>query len=165
MTDFGSLLVNGLEVELDRATRVSDAFGPLDAGRLRLGQALTIEAQRVGGALVAQTVRFSRPLVGKVAGALRPGAAFSVNGTDVWTEAGAIGQAVRGALVAVSGACVTIMWWPRASTPPRRCRVPAWRVICRTMATAAAEDRHDAVAVRRYRRAAAAQIHDRHRAA
>jgi hypothetical protein len=71
---------------------------------LRLGQALTIEAQRRDGVLVAQTVRFSPPLVGKVATALQPGAAFSVNGTDVWVEAGAIGHAERGAIVAVSGA-------------------------------------------------------------
>lgn len=137
MTDFGSLLVNGLEVELDRATRVSDAFGPLDAGRLRLGQALTIEAQRVGGALVAQTVRFSPPLVGKVAGALRPGAAFSVNGTDVWTEAGAIGQAARGALVAVSGAWRDDHVVATRIDPTPQVPRASLRVICWTMATAA----------------------------
>lgn len=89
LTGFGSLLINGLRVELPRDALLSDAFGPVEAGALSLEQALTVEAAAgpagPDGALSLQArrVHITDPLIGKVAAISPDGRRFVVNGTAV----------------------------------------------------------------------------------
>ncbi|MEM7488864.1 MAG: hypothetical protein AAF390_07030, partial [Pseudomonadota bacterium] len=53
LTDFGSLIVNGLRVEVTSGTTVATPFGRVGEGALAPGQALTIVASRSADRLVA----------------------------------------------------------------------------------------------------------------
>ncbi|KIT14992.1 hypothetical protein [Jannaschia aquimarina] len=97
LTDFGSLIVNGLRIEIDDRTPVSGPFGRMDVDALGHGQSLTVVADRRGDRLVAQSVRVEHALVGTVADG-------RVNGVPVRAEAGISGVLVEGARVAVDGA-------------------------------------------------------------
>ena len=125
---FGSLLVNGLEVETEGATAYSSTLGAFDPSSLAIGQTLTIEAATEGAGLVAKRVHVTYPVVGaaevlagagrlRVAGidvvaepdgmtAVRPGARVLVSG--VWRDdvvvAGRIDPAPDGAVSAIAGA-------------------------------------------------------------
>jgi len=100
LTDFGSLIVNGVRVEMTGATRVQTAFGAASTQALRPGQALTILAHRGRDRMVARTVQITWPLVGQV----RHGpTGFLINGARVVPEANAVGRLVPGQRVAASG--------------------------------------------------------------
>jgi len=66
LTDFGSLSVNGLRIETDGKTSVSNAFGEVVPGALAIGQVLTIEAEAVPGALIARRVYINYPVIGAI---------------------------------------------------------------------------------------------------
>lgn len=104
LTDFGSLLVNGLRVETDAATDVTDAFGTAKPEALAVGQNLTIEAATVDGVLIARRVRIVHPVIGTVERVDPSGLGGVVAGATVILEEGAIGELSPGARVAVSGA-------------------------------------------------------------
>ncbi|MEM7644207.1 MAG: hypothetical protein AAF366_17030 [Pseudomonadota bacterium] len=97
LTDFGSLIVNGLRVELTTGTTIATPFGRVTEGALVPGQALTIVANRSADRLVARHVRIDHALVGTVAPDL------TVNGVPVRPEAGAVGRLIPGQRVAISG--------------------------------------------------------------
>ena len=100
LTEFGSLKINGLRVELTSRTRILTPAGQVGDGALAPGQGLTVLATRSRDRLVARHVSISYPLVGTVAvtdGGLR------VNGVPVVPQPGALGTAVPGQRVAVSG--------------------------------------------------------------
>lgn len=103
LTDFGSLVINGLVVELTDGTRVTDAFGAVEASALGIGQALTIEAAMVDGSLSAQRVHVTHPVIGTVSAVEASGKSAMVAGIRVVMERAAIGALVAGQRVAVSG--------------------------------------------------------------
>ncbi|MEM9197078.1 MAG: hypothetical protein AAGD12_04415 [Pseudomonadota bacterium] len=111
LTGFGSLLINGLRVELPRDAKLSDAFGPVDAGALSLEQALTVEAAPGpagpdgGQALQARRVHITDPLIGTIAEVSADGRGFAVNGTAVTLAPGlpSLGAGSERMRVVVSG--------------------------------------------------------------
>ena len=107
LTDFGSLIVNGLRVETDAETVYTDAFGRVHAEALRIGQVLAIEAAQTGEGLAselfAKTVRISHPVIGPVQHVNPDGREGIVAGISVLLEDGAIGKLVPGTRVAISG--------------------------------------------------------------
>ncbi|QPH54183.1 DUF5666 domain-containing protein [Pontivivens ytuae] len=101
LTDFGSVIVGGLRVELDRGTRIVSAFGSTDEDALAIGTPLSVEARRDRGALVAARIFLTQPLIGAVsAGA---DSVPRVNGVAMQIEPGALGTAAPGTRVSVSG--------------------------------------------------------------
>lgn len=100
LTDFGSLLVNGLRVEVETRTRIATPFGAVSDSALAPGQALTITAVQSRDRLVAREVRIDHALVGRL---VREAGQLSVNGVPLRMEPGAIIAAQPGAQVAVSG--------------------------------------------------------------
>jgi len=100
LTEFGSLRVNGLRVEMTGRTRIATALGPATEAALAPGMALTIMADRTRTATMARHVRIDFPLVGRLE---RRGAGLSVNGVALRVEPGAARGAGPGARVAVSG--------------------------------------------------------------
>lgn len=102
LTDFGSLVVNGLRVELTASTEFASAYGPSDADALAPGMALTILASRTPDTLVARRVAIEYALVGPAR--LGPGGTLTVNGAIVRPEPGVLGTFAIGTRVAVSGA-------------------------------------------------------------
>ncbi len=101
LTDYGSLIVGGLRVELDRGTRIVGAFGPADEAALAIGTPLSIEARRDRGTLVAARVFMTQPLAGTVVRGAD--GAIEINGIPVRIEPGALGTPEPGARVSVSG--------------------------------------------------------------
>ncbi|MEM9248757.1 MAG: DUF5666 domain-containing protein [Pseudomonadota bacterium] len=104
LTDFGSLRINGLRVELTDQTRIVTALGPVSDSALAVGQTLTIAANRTRDRLIARHVRIDHPLVGTLA---QLGGQLSVNGVALRAEADAVRRANVGDRVAVSG-----LWTP-----------------------------------------------------
>ncbi len=101
LTDFGSLMVNGLRVELTSATQFLSPFGPISESDIAVGAPLTILSNRSADRYVASSVQFSYPLVGPVA--LGPDGAITVNGAPVRPEPGMIGDLTFGTRAVVSG--------------------------------------------------------------
>ncbi|MGR3513627.1 MAG: DUF5666 domain-containing protein [Paracoccaceae bacterium] len=100
VTGFGSILINGLQVELDARTEYANAFGPLSADALHPGHSVTIAARRTPDRLVAQRVTQDLLLVGT----LRHGqSGLAVNGVPVLREPGSQGSGDVGQRVAISG--------------------------------------------------------------
>ncbi len=112
LTDFGSLRINGLRVELEDSTRFVDPFGTVAAEAAQPGTTLTVFATRNRDRLVARRVSLDHALIGTVAANSR------VNGVRVRVEPGAIGGLARGARVAVSG-----IWTPGGVVASRIDRV------------------------------------------
>ncbi|MEM8580545.1 MAG: DUF5666 domain-containing protein [Pseudomonadota bacterium] len=100
LTDFGSLIVNGLRVEVTSRTRVFTAFGPVDETALAPGQSLTVYATRSRDALVARRVQIDHALIGTLT---RTAEGLSVNGVPIVIDRDAPAKAVPGQRVAVSG--------------------------------------------------------------
>ncbi|MEO1678342.1 MAG: DUF5666 domain-containing protein [Pseudomonadota bacterium] len=100
LTDFGSLRINGLRVEVTERTLFDSPVGRVSESAVAPGMPLTVSAERTRDALVARRVTIAWPLVGTVE---RSGSGFSVNGARVRPEAGSIGRLTPGARVAVSG--------------------------------------------------------------
>ena len=111
LTDFGSLLVNGLVIETSARTQVSDAFGPSVLAGLAIGQSLTIEAETTqlfgsettDAVYEAIRVHITHPVVGRVTEVDTRGERALVAGVPVTLEPGALGRFVPGSRMAVSG--------------------------------------------------------------
>jgi hypothetical protein len=67
ITGFGSILVNGYEVEIAHDTTVTWDGEPAAAGSLRVGHVVAIEAARVDGRLTARTVDLLPAVLGPIA--------------------------------------------------------------------------------------------------
>ena len=104
LTDFGSLIVNGLKIELDQTTKVLDIFGSTSQDRLFLGQNLTIEAATEGDNLVGKRVLINHPVIGTIEKVDASGTRAIVADVQVQLEPSAIGALIEGQRVAVSGA-------------------------------------------------------------
>ena len=89
LSDFGSLLIAGLS--LTHSAKV-ETHPDLGNAELAVGQSLTVFAQAQRSRIVARYIRRTPPLAGPRGRPGRPGAAFSVNGVDVVTEPGTLGQ-------------------------------------------------------------------------
>lgn len=111
LTDFGSLLVNGLVIETGVQTKVTDAFGPRDLSALAIGQSLTIEAETrlLFGSETADElydairVHITHPVIGRVTDVDARGERALVAGVPVMLEPGALGRFVPDTRMAVSG--------------------------------------------------------------
>ncbi|MEM7177133.1 MAG: DUF5666 domain-containing protein [Pseudomonadota bacterium] len=103
LTDFGSLVINGLKVETDQATRVTDAFGEHGIETLAIGQNLTIEAETSEGQLVARRVHITHPVIGTVEQISADGRSAQIAGVPVDLESSAFGRLSVGERVAISG--------------------------------------------------------------
>lgn len=80
MTGSGSVLVNGLRVEVTSGTRIFDANGRANDTLLVPGRTLTMLARARLGRFEAQRIDIDDPLTGTL---LRQGAGYSVNSTSV----------------------------------------------------------------------------------
>ena len=100
LTDFGSLMVNGLRIETAPDLVVASAVGALEVGDLAVGHSLTIEAATENGVLVAKRVVATHPLVGVLR---RRGGRLTVAGVPVRVEEGAAVRVRPGRRAAVSG--------------------------------------------------------------
>lgn len=104
LTDFGSIIVNGLRVGTDAGAVVTDAFGQISFDDLAVGHALTVEAVTFeDGRLEAARIHLTQPLVGRVGFVSPDGMSGSVGGVAVRLEPGSIGTLQSGDRVAVSG--------------------------------------------------------------
>ena len=103
VTDFGSLIVNGLKVETNGRTRYSDANGRMSGSAVGLADSLTIEATTRQGRLLAKRVHVTHPLIGRIQAVAGFGAALLVNGVVVQVEPQARGRAAPGDRVRISG--------------------------------------------------------------
>lgn len=103
LTDFGSLLVNGLRVLVPTDLQVQSTLGPLAQDALRVGHSLTIEAETLTGQLVARRVAVVFPLSGVLEQPAGASDLYRVAGIPVRLEPGGILSAAVGGAVAVSG--------------------------------------------------------------
>lgn len=103
LTDFGSLIVNGLRVGTDRATSITDTFGTVPEAALQIGQVLTIEAADGPDGLIARRVHITHPVIGRVEIADRARRSGVVASVPVALEDAGLGQLEPGTRVAVSG--------------------------------------------------------------
>jgi hypothetical protein len=95
LTGRGSLMLNGLTLLTDAATRVETLEG---LGTARPGDAVAVHAVPVGGALLATRVGVFHPLVGPLA--FEPGGGFAVLGTPVAIAPDTVLRDHRGRLLA-----------------------------------------------------------------
>ena len=100
MVGTGSVLIDGLRVEVPDAVRIVDNGGIGGTGALIPGRAMTIVARARRDRLEALRIDVEDPLVGVLRG---DRGALSVNGTPVTIEPGAVGGTLIGRRVAVSG--------------------------------------------------------------
>lgn len=103
VTDFGSLIVNGLRIETDRRTQFSNSTGSVYEAAVGLGDSLTIEAETRQGRLIARRVHINHPLVGRIQAIAGDGALLMVNGVQVLVEPQARGRVFPGDRVRISG--------------------------------------------------------------
>ncbi|MEO0363151.1 MAG: DUF5666 domain-containing protein [Pseudomonadota bacterium] len=103
LTDFGSLVINGLRIETDGATEVTTALGPADLDALAVGKSLTVEAATIAGRLVARRVLVDHPVIGRPIAISPDGRSAVVAGVNVVLEEGALGAFAPDRPVAVSG--------------------------------------------------------------
>lgn len=105
--DLGSLLVNGLRVEIPESVAARDAFGPLASERVGIGHSVTIEAaQTAEGALVARSLALVHPLMGPIDKVTAGG--FECLGVSVDLEAGAILKGPDGDFALAPGQNVSV---------------------------------------------------------
>lgn len=100
ITGFGSILINGLKVEVTNRTKVRSALGNSGLDALASGQSVTIEAVRTDAGLRARIITQDQLLIGTL---MHGSGGLSVNGVPVQREASSLGRADAGARVAVSG--------------------------------------------------------------
>ena len=104
LTDFGSIVVNGLRIETGLTARVTDAFGRRLVRDLRIGHSLTVEATRGDdGGLRARRIHITHPVVGPVEAVSAGGRDGIVGGVGVTLAPAALGRLTLGQRVAVSG--------------------------------------------------------------
>ena len=100
MVAAGSVLINGLRVEVPDATRIVDNGGIGGTGALIPGRAMTIVASARRDRLESRRIDVTDPLVGVLRGTR---GALTLNGTSVTVEPGAVGGTLVGRRVAASG--------------------------------------------------------------
>ena len=100
MVGAGSVLINGLRVEVTDATQVFDNGGIGGTGSLVSGRMMTIVAQRRRDRLEATRIDVEDPLIGLLR---RAGGGLSLNGTPVIVDRGASGATLAGQRVVASG--------------------------------------------------------------
>lgn len=116
VTGFGSILINGLKIELNAQTEFGSALGALSVDTLHAGHSVTIAARRTAEGFVAQRVTKDLLLVGT----LRHGrSGLTVNEVPVLREPGSHGSGGVGQRVAVSG-----VWTPTGVVASRIDAVP-----------------------------------------
>ncbi len=103
VTDFGSLIVNGLKVETRPYTRFTTALGRITEADISRGDALTVEAETRNGVLIARRVHVTHPITALVQNVSQGGAQLVVGGVSVDVEPHAKGIAKSGMRVAVAG--------------------------------------------------------------
>lgn len=101
LTDFGSVIVNGLRVAVAPDLPVTTPLGDVSQDMLALGQNLTIEAATVSGTLLARRIAVVYPMVADLDAG--DAGAITVGGVPVCLEPGAVNGASTGQRVAVSG--------------------------------------------------------------
>ncbi len=101
LTDFGSVIVNGLRVTVPSDLPVRTPYGDAGQDVLALGQNLTIEAATISGRLLARRIAVVYPIVADLSDG--DGAAMTVGGIPVRLEPGALNESAPGPRVAVSG--------------------------------------------------------------
>lgn len=107
MTGSGSVLINGLRVELLSSTQIYADGRRAGDGILIPGKAMTIVARTRLGRMEALRIDVDDPLTGVLE---RQNGAFSINGTPIRPEAGVLVTALIGKRVAASG-----IWQPDGS--------------------------------------------------
>ncbi len=100
ITGFGSILVNGLEVDYAADQPIGSDFGtPLHADALRVGQVVKVEAEGDGGRLRARTIAVQHAVAGRIDSVDRASGTLVVLGQTVSAENGIIadkdGQSVH----------------------------------------------------------------------
>ncbi len=100
MVGAGSVLINGLRVEVPDTVRIVDNGGIGGTGALIPGRAMTIVARARRDRLEALRIEVEDPLIGVLR---RSRGALSLNGTPVVMEPGAVGGTLIGRRVAASG--------------------------------------------------------------
>lgn len=104
LTDFGSLIINGLRVIVPEGLPVTSALGPQTYADLAIGQTLTIEARRRAGDLTAARVHVMHPVVGPVQSMSDDRRTLVVAGVTVFFAGGVSPETNLSGIVAVSGA-------------------------------------------------------------
>lgn len=104
ITGFASICVNGLEVQFDTATPVSDNGQSASSRELAVGQVVAVRAAGVGSELTANSISVIHAAVGPV-DALNPGTGeFRILGQTAWTsDFAALAGVQQGSWVRVSG--------------------------------------------------------------
>jgi hypothetical protein len=100
ITGFGSILVNGYEVDYAADQPINSDFGtPMHADALRVGQVVEVEAEGDGGRLRARTIAVQHEVAGRIESVDRASGTLVVVGQTVSAENGIIadknGQSVR----------------------------------------------------------------------
>ncbi len=109
ITGFGSIFVNGVEVEYDQATKVSRAGVPAGVGDLALGQVVEVLARNEQGRVTGSNIRIRYEVAGPVSAINEKSGTIKVLGQSVVIGAetvrgkGAAGLPVPGTLVRVCG--------------------------------------------------------------
>ncbi|MEM1159886.1 MAG: DUF5666 domain-containing protein [Pseudomonadota bacterium] len=103
LTDFGSLMVNGLRVSVPEDLMIETAMGNRPQSALTVGQNLTIEATTTENGLTAMRVRMMHPLIGALEEESEDGRRLIVAGVPVRVEDGATIDQGPDRFVAVSG--------------------------------------------------------------
>ncbi|MEM9045330.1 MAG: hypothetical protein AAGC81_11580 [Pseudomonadota bacterium] len=104
VTDFSSLMLNGLRVVTPEDLVVTSALGSLTVGDLAIGHNLTVEATTEANVLTARRVHLAHPVIGRVRNLAQDGRSARIAGVRVELDPGAIGQLELSKTVAVSGA-------------------------------------------------------------
>ena len=100
ITGFGSILVNGYEIDYATDQPINSDFGtPMHADALRVGQVVEVEAEGDGGHLKARTIAVQHEVAGRIESVDRASGTLVVLGQTVSAENGIIadknGQSVR----------------------------------------------------------------------
>jgi len=103
LVDFGSLIINGLKVETDGDTSITDAFGTIAESDLAVGDSLTLEAAKIDGVLTARRVHVTHPVIGPVTEISSDGRRMIVAGVSVELERSVEVSVKPGSRIAVSG--------------------------------------------------------------
>lgn len=107
VTGFGSICVNGYEIELAESTKVTVENLPAAQGDIRLGHVVEVEASNDGGVLTAKAVNVRMAVAGPVESVAPDGVTAVIAGQTVRSTAlaprGEFAQLRPGQWVAVSG--------------------------------------------------------------
>ncbi|HBG97176.1 MAG: hypothetical protein JKP98_13510 [Rhodobacteraceae bacterium] len=101
LTDFGSIVLNGMRVETPSGLRPTNAFGQVTLNSLGIGQSLTVEARAINGRLMARRIHIAHPVIGPVHDI--DGNRARVAGVPVVLEPGVVGGWEPGMVAAISG--------------------------------------------------------------